>query len=342
MLSNPCKCKSFIKRCMKAGGKGNNYLDDSLKKLNSSRIKHILSCFILGFAFLENISIKNWIDKKLCVLCHDYLKNWKDEFSYIWMLICFFHDLGYNVEEDKSVALEEDGVFPPRWETPIFLPRIYTRKAVSAYEKYREQEYNVKVDHGIYGGKVCYEKLCKIRRQHDSSKNSSNNLDNTVMITTKEKKLRGDSSQYYWGKPLEKVYACISWTIICHNMFFVQEDTKEAKYYKEHDLGKFVYKKRARKIKLKSYPFLFLLCLVDTLEPIKKFNTLEVLRHISLDVNKMKIKIDAESAQEIGNVHEWEKYRNSVNGLNDWLCDFQIDGDGADGRAPVADTIGLL
>jgi hypothetical protein len=55
------------------------------------------------------------------------------------MLICFFHDLGYNVEEGKSVALEEDGVFPPRWETPIFLPRIYTRKAVSAYEKYREQ-----------------------------------------------------------------------------------------------------------------------------------------------------------------------------------------------------------
>ncbi|GAA6528576.1 hypothetical protein LPYR103PRE_05490 [Segatella asaccharophila] len=330
MLSNSCKCKSFIRNCMKAGGKGNDYLNDSLDSLSPSRIKHIVSCFLLGFVFRENISKKDWIDKKLKTLCHDYSKDWKGEFSYIWMLICFFHDLGYNVEEGENVIPEEDGVFPPQRKSSVFLPRIYTPEAVSAYEKYREEKYHVNVDHGIYGGKVCYEKLCEIRRQHDSSKNTPNNLDNTVMITTMGQKLREDSPQYYWGKPLEKVYACISWTIICHNMFFVQEDTEEAKYYKEHDLGEFVYKKRARKIRLKSSPFLFLLCLVDTLEPIKKFNTLEVLKYISLDVNKMKIKIDVENTRNIGNLDEWEKYRDSVIGLNDWLCDFQID-DGAGG-----------
>ena len=330
MLSNPCKCKSFIRNCMKAGGKGNNYLNGSLNELNSSRIKHIVSCFLLGFVFRENISINDWIDKKKNVLCHDYSTDCEDEFSYIWMLICFFHDLGYNVEEGKSVALEEDKVFPPRWGTPVFLSRIYTRKAVSAYEKYREGKYHVNVDHGIYGGKVCYEKLCEIRRQHDSSKNSPNNLDNMGMMATTTGHESSGKASLIWDKSLEKVYACISWTIICHNMFFVQEDTEEAKYYKEHDLGEFVYKKRARKIRLKSSPFLFLLCLVDTLEPIKKFDTLEVLKHIYLDVNKMKIKLDVENTRNIGNLDEWEKYRDSVIGLNDWLCDFQID-DGAGG-----------
>ncbi|MCI1741566.1 MAG: hypothetical protein LKI18_04200 [Prevotella sp.] len=331
ILNDFCKCKCFIKNCIKAGGKDNNYLNDSLDNLSSSRVKHIVSCFLLGFVFCENISIKDWIDKKLCVLCHDYSKNWKDEFSYIWMLICFFHDLGYNVEEGKNVALEEDGVFPPRWGAPVFLPRIYTRKAVSAYEKYREQECKVKVDHGIYGGKVCYRKLCEIRRRHDLSENPPYNLDNMgMMVTTTGHESLGKAS-LIWDKSLERVYACISWTIMCHNMFFVQEDREEAKYYKAHDLSKFVYKKRARKIRLKDSPFLFLLCLVDTLEPIKKFNTLEVLKLISLDVDKMKIKLDVESIRNMGNLDEWKKYRDSVNGLNDWLCDFQID-DGADGR----------
>lgn len=331
MLNDFCKCKCFIKNCIKAGGKGNNYLNSSLDNLSSSRVKHIVSCFLLGFVFCENISIKDWIDKKLCVLCHDYSKDWKGEFSYIWMLTCFFHDLGYNVEEGENVIPpEEDGVFPPQRKSSVFLPRIYTLEAVSAYEKYREEKYHVNVDHGIYGGKVCYEKLCEIRRQHDSSKNSPNNLDNMGMMATTTGHESSGKASLIWDKSLEKVYACISWTIICHNMFFVQEDTKEAKYYNEHDLGKFVYKKRARKIRLKSSPFLFLLCLVDTLEPIKKFDTLEVLKHIYLDVNKMKIKLDVENTRNIGNLDEWEKYRDSVIGLNDWLCDFQID-DGAGG-----------
>src|SRR5690554_5395709 len=87
--------KKFIKSFFNLSGKGEHKLQEQIDKLGS-RAVHVVSAFLLGHCLYKNSIFKNKIDNEI-----DQLKvglNLKSDvqFSFMWFLICLFHDIGYN------------------------------------------------------------------------------------------------------------------------------------------------------------------------------------------------------------------------------------------------------
>ena len=83
-------------------------------------------------------------------------------------------------------------------------------------------------------------------------------------------------------------------------------------------LGRFVYSDRVRKISQKQHPLFFLLCLVDSIEPLKTYSDRSMLDSIKLDIqsDKILVQIDTIPCPCIKTT-----YMNKVLNLNDWLTD---------------------
>jgi hypothetical protein len=64
-----------------------------------------------------------------------------------------------------------------------------------------------------------------------------------------------------------------AWTIICHHIRSAEETSDTAERYRSFGLSNLITKEGKPLIHLDKHPLLFLLCLVDTIEPIKKFIT---------------------------------------------------------------------
>lgn len=83
-------------------------------------------------------------------------------------------------------------------------------------------------------------------------------------------------------------------------------------------LGRFVYSDNVRKISQKQHPLFFLLCLVDSIEPLKTYSDNSMLHSINLDIqsDKIIIQIDSFPCPCIKTT-----YMNKVLNLNEWLID---------------------
>ena len=93
------------------------------------------------------------------------------------------------------------------------------------------------------------------------------------------KKLAKTPAGLIFGDPiLNNHIACAAWTIICHNIWVHKRGTCEAKKYEEIGLNELIHNKTDKRfIQLKEHPLLFLLCLVDTIEPVKELERNETM-----------------------------------------------------------------
>ena len=92
--------KNRIKEYFKSGDKENVVNDfDNLDEL---RLEHSMSLAYLGILINKNLKccFKNEMRKGLNI--HISVNNDHFEFNYIWNIICFYHDLGYNFESGKE------------------------------------------------------------------------------------------------------------------------------------------------------------------------------------------------------------------------------------------------
>lgn len=289
MKSAP-NCKKIIKQMIKVSGKIATPLSDYIDKLDKKRLQHIVSCFFLGHVFYDKFCfIREGIDNLLdrIDLKNDLYNTPKKKFSYIWFLCSLFHDLGYAIEEGE----DKSDVSP---KLPLItniegIPEIYSEDNINKYKCYRKRCHNKK-DHGIYGGSIFYSEMCKLR---------------------KEKQKPSDSK--YWSPELEIAYAYAAWVIICHNIFFKNEDDTDVEQYKKCGLDDFILSKGERKIKFDKHPLLFFFCLIDSIEPLKQCNyDIEELKNISISCDsKGFIKLEANNSSYIG----------KTTALNDWLTD---------------------
>ena len=139
------------------------------------------------------------------------------------------------------------------------------------------------------------------------------------MCKLREDKAGSSNEPLYWGEDLILYYALAAWTIACHNIWMIEDCEKNNDTiicYKHLDLSKLIYKTQSRIIK--ESPCLFLLCLVDSIDPIKIFKDLAILNCIAFDFSK-------EESIEIHTDRLCQPKKNDytyrILGLNDWLCD---------------------
>lgn len=92
-ISVPFNCtgaKEFIKQYFEQGAKKRVILP-VFDEINTMRIMHTISAYFIGLLLKKNMG-QNLNIK--CSNSEDY------EFSYLWFLVCLYHDMGYAVEND--------------------------------------------------------------------------------------------------------------------------------------------------------------------------------------------------------------------------------------------------
>jgi hypothetical protein len=303
--------KSFITKYIENSGKGSsNPLMENLQHPHSEG--HVFSTFFLGIILYENCKeIRVQIDKKI----NYYRKRNKGSvvsFYFMWFIISLFHDSGYQFEQKNEYRTIEE------FKRSFDITRNQGRrrgipKQISAvWEKYFSYKLNSlpsetkrKPDHGILAGILLNDTLVK-----------------TYLHVKEVKDTPNDQFEYhglFWSKKLLDIYNMCSWIVLAHNIFFKNEDVdpiEDIEIYREADLGSLIIKSGEEPIiNMHNFPFLFLLCLVDTIEPYKlhRQNTVSILRNCEMEFSEKEVFIRFSDASLV------EKSFDGILKMHNWL-----------------------
>lgn len=272
--------KQFIKKFISLSEKANT--NELFKKIDGlgDRAIHIVSTFFLGIYLYENPNNKmqKEIDNQLLKLIEKYEIKSNINFSFIWFLACLFHDLGYEYEEKVNhlprYTSYEDFIqnFNPLKKADG-VPPFYSALCKPYFNfKTNKRKEN---DHGICASFVLFRDLCNIRREQENSDKKTSTLS--------------------WEPALENIYNFASWIILAHNIWYVRGSNEyDSKCYKDAGLSALILKEKEYKISSSKYPFLFLFCLIDSIEPLKRIKDVSLLDKIKLTIEKDKIIIESE------------------------------------------------
>jgi len=302
VFSDRDSMRSFFESYLGKGGKADLSIFKYINTLSKSRLQHTLSCFLLGILIYEsNKHLSRRINSVLEKIPIQNIEGPRERFKYLWLLISIFHDFGYAFE-NKDVELsknEFDELITELNSHPESIPIIYSQELLKNYAKYRLCRFGID-DHGICGGIKLYSDLCELRKEKENQ----------------------STIEGYWGEDLIPSFELAAWTVACHNIWHVkygENNVGSIMCYKCQHLEELIYNIDSRIIK--KSPFLFLLCLVDSIEPIKIFNDVDKLRHMAFDFSKERcIEIHT---RKICQIHK-EHYLSKIKELNDWLTDVTI------------------
>lgn len=344
------ECSSFIKKYVVLSEKGENNLFQDWKlildgtKINPSienqhdinnqksvsdglqkvleRSKHIVSTFFLGLILYNEIpGLKDSIIEEMQKIPF-YEKLHRDnsvertecerQFIFLWFMASLFHDLGYiyevsQVDEDclkmiKKVANSKIWSDYRNYKLRgNHIPLSYPIQTCKCYFNCYRWHESKKLDHGITAACMLYDSLCKIRKERSKMPDGSNNLS--------------------WDIGLKKVYYIVSWIILVHNIWFssdleIEEKGDEARrqreIYIQYHFDSLIKKKGdVYPIQYDKYPLLFLFCLVDTIEPLKRGIPLSM---IDLNFNNQSIEITIDAHND-----KATSYIKELSGLQNWL-----------------------
>ena len=298
-FQNPVNNHSeFIKRYFTRGGKS-EILNDPIFNVQPallSHAEHTNSIFFLGAYIYYNTEFR----KKL--LPDENNPVGYPTFPFLWFLTCLFHDLGYEFEKKPNDTFEKiydiDSLKRAMALTNDFRDKNLqgtSEVLINSVGKYfLLRRYNdFKIDHGILGGFYLFDRLVKNR----IVKNNSND------------------DGLYWGEELEDQYSIAAATIACHNIWVNQSGYKKA--YKDFNLELLA---KFDAIKLTEFPFLYLLGIVDTLDPIKAYkgeqlSSLDIFKNLTISSSNTSITIGNGRTSPL----KFHKLLNKANAFNGWL-----------------------
>lgn len=237
--------RDFIFNYFKRGGKV-EVLDTIGRDFFELRYpNHINSVFFLGLLIYHKTGLKEKFNL-------DRNAPGYQTFPFIWFLISLYHDNAYHIEKDSEMVKNNRSLTQLcsnfNIEYNLFENRV---RGVSSrlmnccenYFKYRVEESKV-IDHGIFGGLLLYDRLLKIRRRKASV--GEENL--------------------FWGEALEDQYKLAASAIATHNIWMPNKNQHEMySNYKLNELISFI------PLKFRNFNFLYLLGIIDTIDPIKTF-----------------------------------------------------------------------
>ena len=323
------KCRDFVKSHYETGNKAEamNFPFEREYE-HSDRHVHMVSLYLLGL-YLRNSFCESVRDEFFRNIRGD--RSWYD-FEYTWFLTCLYHDTASCVEK-KSIPAN-----PSEWQKNLkyYMDALALRNSpytvasgansfckktirfrgsdelAKSYFYYRANQGSY--DHGIIGGYLLYNRLLenfeKKTAEHDWSKEPY-----------KEDKNSGGHF-LWWRKNHPDHYAYIADAIICHNMWTTSvEDTKKAAEYRGYGLNGLIINEKSERLSRERFPLQFMLCLLDTIEPVKRFSKLsakEILENISIEMinrNQIKVGWSARIKQE----PEFWLWMKNISDLKGWM-----------------------
>ena len=267
-------------------------------KFPKKREYHTVSAFLLGILFKDKLKLST---RRLPNPCKDHKKS----FMYFWSMICLSHDLTFwlesNAEYIKKCGTVED--FSKEFNIKYHLVDVSQYgQLFKDYYRYNTEKRHL-IDHGITCGIILYDQLIK---QYVNNVNKSN------VIT-------GDPWKY--TKKFKEYALTISETIAIHNLWVA--DSKNEDTYREYNLHQLISSEPFfKKVNYSEQDsMLFLLGLVDTLEPIKcctrnkdEYDVYDILKNIKIDCNDRKKSITIFSETYLN-----DEITNGWKDLNQWL-----------------------
>lgn len=305
-INDTNSCFLFIGEYFRRAQKYSKEVEDGLNCLmqhDPNRLRHIVSTFFLGLALYhdQNLSFRQCVSAQMCrfrIFRNVDQEELDRQFTYIWFMITLFHDLGYLYEKDFKQFSEEHYLHDIPFCNSV--PRRY-KDIIEPYQNYRQNK-----DHGICAGMILDIVLCETRANRCYLYEDALN----------------------WDPLLDEVYHHVAWIIMSHNIWWKRDTYPERNLREYHIAGLDNLVLSSRKLKSGVYnwypirycihPLFFLFCLVDSIEPIKRLQTLQ---GINFHTERNRITINAELA-----LDTYSDYlRKDIAGMNDWLLHVKYD-----------------
>jgi len=284
---------TFISEYFNIAGKGEVVKKVFFLKTAPNKDDHAVSAYFIGAWLATKLGIKG----KLRELAGNrfYSRN----FLFIWFLACLYHDKHFALEKKPSSKynglkdLKQQLRYYLLDHKPIFIPKnLYS--VIDSYFQYRLQHFSVN-DHGISGGLHLFNDLVENR------------------LVMEDNHAGNEKMNLNFSESIEKYYLEAAYAVATHNIFFPKPS--DSCLYKKYNLDNLI---GHRKISYAESPFLFLLGLVDTIEPIKTFSSTDadlVAGSVSLgfEVNPFKLLI------KVCGELDFTDLRDKTKGIDNWL-----------------------
>ena len=284
--------KKYILHYFKIGEKLQCWED--LPILKDMRYKHMFSLFLFGLYCYDNIRcireavnayMKQLLSRKDMTDPDGINLRW--EFLYFWFLITLYHDVG-STQEEKEIRVTKIKQWEDKNSFSLYkiismypdvvnsglsgVPRCYIDRAEKYFIEFRGKIQR-KHDHGFYAAVDFFEKMSSLHGKE---------------IIINGKHFSPDILKW-------QVYP-VALSILMHNIwtkFTTDQETNEKGFY-EKNMPELITEPGKPLIDLNHHPFLFLLTLADTIEPIKMFsrgrvNFNEILHYITIEVRDEKV-----------------------------------------------------
>ncbi|MDD3350280.1 MAG: hypothetical protein PHC40_05420 [Eubacteriales bacterium] len=311
----------FIKKYFSTGGKAKAFdLNFSAEYETTGKHIHTVSLYFLGF-YLRRI-FETEITRKIKFIIPKWGNDWNYKFTYTWFLTCLYHDIATVEEKEQDTlfigspsdclkyycekeSIKHD-VYAHRWLCKDIYPFTYSKTLVENYFLYRRNHCG-KIEHGILGGLLQYDRLLKNYNQAWEKQSEEVRGDNKY-----------ESFEYNglkWKIEHLDHFAYIANAIIAHNIWHGDESNLCYKRYGLDNLDD------SHKVKFAEDPLTYFLGVVDTIEPTKFFmgeGEERMLKNIlrGLDIRIANKAIIIEVLSELPNIEEWFE---KINSLKAWL-----------------------
>ena len=238
IINDKKECRKYINRLLNMFGHFICY-KKYLPEAYDYRIKHILFSFGMGLVFADFADLTTKIGEKYTYCQYEIENNNNDNFLYAWLTVCLYHDFGYYVNRKKYSEISNISEILKKLRKNIFKSTSVSRYNFELYQEY-------------------YKERFKVNKSDGNFEIGDHGILGGMFLYDLMKKRK--FCEYC---PL---CADICFCIMEHNIWKKNEDYPLSSLYHLIDKSNFV------KINLQKEPLLFLLSLVDTIEPIKKFS----------------------------------------------------------------------
>lgn len=344
-------CGIFVKDHYELGRKDEcfnfNFQD---KYLQEGKHAHTVSLYLMGMAFIEKSPmLRNELKQQLQSFL-TYYKNWyssgDDEYDllYTWYLTAMYHDVAscieredilkdpINEQKELSYWLENLEIQHSPYKTfdkrLKGIPQRFPENLIENYFVYRADSEDARIhkkflcDHGILAGYLFFDRFIKNFLSY--TKNGSIN-DNGMIENLAQEENRWRDEKRQWNIEQLSHAAYVADAIICHNIWMGGE--RDTELYQAYGLSPLLYTEHSEnKLSIKNYPLQFMLCLLDTIEPIKRFakdpyggnmEPKEVLSHVHIGFGNRKLIVQWD--KEIEEEKCFQNWKESLEKLKNWM-----------------------
>lgn len=350
--STQINCGMFVEKHYELGRKDECFKFDFQEKyIREGKHAHTVSLYLMGMAFIEKSStLRDKLTNQLQSFL-TYYKDWyvkrEDEYNllYTWYLTAMYHDVASCIERAKipenpterqksleyylgelDITYSPYGNFPYRKNN---IPQRFSENLIKNYFYYRAN--NGSCEHGILAGYLFFDRF--VRSFSSYTKDGSIN-DNGMIENLAQEKIRRWDEKRQWNIEQISHAAYVADAIICHNLWM----SDNAELYRAYGLSPLLYTEHSEnKLSIKNYPLQFMLCLLDTIEPVKRFakksnekihypTPREVLENVLLEFKENGLEVSWK--RNISEQPEFEYWKKALEDLQNWMevrCNAQGD-----------------